>query len=229
MRFPIVLFFLTTFFRVEAQSVSGRISASNRVLSGVEVLNLVSEKSVKSTPMGDFSIEAAPGDLLLFYAAGHEPKRFLIEPEHLGQTLFVEMIPKPIELDEVVVTYDINPETLGLVPKGQKVYTVAERRLYTSRSGPLDGLINAINGKTEQRKREVEVEGKFSRRDQLTQMFEPSYFTTQLQIPELYVEGFKFYVLDDSGIIAGLRAKNKYQVRLHLSRLAPEYVKTIEN
>lgn len=229
MRFWFIGLALLGFFTANAQVISGRVLASGRTLSGVEVLNIVSEESVKSGPDGSFSIRARAGEMLLFYLRGHEPRRFSIDEEHIGHNIDIELIAMPEVLDEVVVTYDINPESLGIVPKGQKKYTVAERRLYASQSGPLDVIVNAFNGKTALRKKEVEVERQLGRLDQLTRMFEPEYFTETLRIPELYVSGFKYFVLDDPGIISGLLAKNKARVRLHLSLLAPEYLKTIRD
>jgi len=164
----------------------------------------------------------------LFYMRGHEPRRFSIDAEHIGQHLVIELFVMPEMLDEVVITYDINPESLGIVPKGQKQYTVAERRLYAAGSGPLDVLVNALSGKTAQRKKEVVAERQLMRLEQLTRMFEPEYFTQVLRIPELYVSGFKFFVLDHPGVISGLSAKSKARVELHLTLLAPVYLETIE-
>lgn len=216
-----------SFTTANAQQISGRVEAAGRPLHGVEVLNIVNEQSVRTESDGSFSIPGKPGEMLLFYMRGHEPRRFSIDAEHIGQHLVIELIVMPEMLDEVVITYDINPESLGIVPKGQKRYTVAERRLYASRSGPLDGLLNAFSGKTEQRKKEVVAERRLMRLEQLTKMFEPEYFTGTLQIPELYVSGFKFFVVDDAGVISGLGAKSKARVQLHLTLLAPEYLQTI--
>lgn len=228
MRHWFTIVVLLVFAGANAQQVSGRVEAAGRLLSGVEVLNIVNEKSMRTDAQGRFSIEAKPGEMLLFYLRGHEPRRFSIDPEHMGQELVIELFAMPEMLDEVVITYDINPESLGIVPKGQKRYTVAERRLYAAGSGPLDVLVNALSGKTAQRKKEVVAERRLMRLEQLTHMFAPEYFTRVLQIPELYVSGFKFFVLDHSGVISGLSANSKARVELHLTLLAPAYLETIQ-
>lgn len=83
------------------------------------------------------------------------------------------MTTKELELQEVVVNENtaITAENLGIIPKGQKKYTQAERQLATAGdfkpimllgllggSMQLDPLINKINGRTKRLKANVEIE-----------------------------------------------------------------------
>jgi hypothetical protein len=50
-----------------------------------------------------------------------------------------------------------------------------------------------------------------------------------LKIPELYVGGFKYYVVEDGGLGQALTAKNKDRTRFLLGELSQEFLSYLEN
>src|SRR5690606_9985044 len=111
--------------------------------------------------------------------------------------IVVEMQALVTELDEVVIEdyRDINAESLGLVPKGQKQYTREEKMLFTSQNG-VDGIFNAISGRTKEMKKAVEIAGKRSLMTEINYIFTPEEIIEKFQIPREYVDGFIFYAVE---------------------------------
>ena len=80
--------------------IHGRIMADSAVVKGVNVVNLVNEKSTVTNEKGDFFILAKAEDVLVFSASHLEFKRKLIQEEDLKATIIsINMIPKITELN----------------------------------------------------------------------------------------------------------------------------------
>jgi hypothetical protein len=130
---------------------------------------------------------------------------------------------------------DITAESLGLVPIGQKKYTPAERRVKTAGdwSGTgidgallsLDPLFNAISGRTKQLKAELEVERKEFLQYKINTNFDSEFIMNQLHIPEEFVSGFVFYIVEDEQLKAAAKAKNKTLISFRMSALAVDFLK----
>jgi hypothetical protein len=112
---------------------------------------------------------------------------------------------------------------LGIINYTPKTYTPAERRLYTAQSGILDPLLNWISGRTKGLKQELEVEKKEGYLVLLNDMFDNNYFHETLKIPELYIEGFKYYIVEEAGVVSPLLTNNKEQTSFILTKLAIEF------
>lgn len=222
-------FVLLAFSALEAQQLKFRLVGTDSIAAAnVKVVNLVTEQTAVSNASGEFSIAAKPDQLLVFPSENYEYKRYLIKDKDVfAKRITIVLIPKPVELDEVVVLKDINPETLGLVPKGQKQYTPAERKLETATSGPVDIIANAISGRTKMLKKQVKVEKKEALFDKLRYQFSDSLYITRLKIPADYVKGFQYYCIDDQQVVKALNAKNKPSLLQRISQLAPTYVELI--
>lgn len=208
------------------QLIHGKITAGGASVEGVNVVNLVTEKAVKTSKDGDFYIYAKVDDLLVITAVNLEVKRKLIEESDLkAEIVNIDMVPKMTALKEVKVNENanINAVSLGIVPKGQKKYTPAERRLYTARSGILDRPLNWMSGRTAMIKKEIIVEKKERLLVKLDGVFDEQFYTEEMMIPAEYVKGFKYYLIEDSDFTNALLAKNKTLMRYLIPRLAVNY------
>lgn len=146
--------------------------------------------------------------------------------------LFVKMTPKSKTIEQILITSNtvITPENLGLVPKGQKRYTVAERRLYAGSSGiGIGTLVNLITGYTKELKKNVEVEKKEILQEKILKQFEKEYFVNTLKIPENYISGFLFYACEDKSLVETFKSSDKMMQMFKLSDVATEYLKTINS
>jgi hypothetical protein len=92
----------------------------------------------------------------------------------------------------------------------------------------VDGLINSISGRTSMLKKELVVEKKEMLQLKTTDYFERSYFTKTLKIPEIHVDGFLFYIVENERYARAMKDKNKTMATFLLSGLAVEYLKLKE-
>jgi hypothetical protein len=220
--------------------LNGKINANSMDLEGVYVINLKTEKSTITKKEGYFAIAAIPGDSLLFSSLNLKRLRICLKQEDFHKELFfVKMEPMITYLKEVVVRrYDnINAFSLGIISRGKKSYTPAERKLYTATSlSPtasvsgmaggsisLDPLLNFMSGRTKMLKKELEVENKEMFMNQIDKMFDENYFVKNLKIPLEYVKGFKFYVVENERFTTVLKTKNKTNIEFALVSLAEKY------
>jgi len=223
------LFFLLISQLLFAQNdtiIIGIVKSENVSVEGIHVVNLVNEKTTVTNAKGEFSIEAKEDDLLVFSAIHLEYARKSISKlDYQTKSLTVIMTPKTNELDEVVLTEykRINAKDLGIINYTPKKLTPAERRLYTAQSGVLDPLLNWISGRTKDLKEELEVEKKEGYLVLLNDMFEAKYFQETLKIPEIYIEGFKYYVVEEVAVVSPLLTNNKEQTSFILTKLALEF------
>lgn len=202
--------------------LQGIIAADDALLSGIDVVNLGNEKVTVTNSKGEFSILAKADDILVFSSKSLEMRRVLIDEDDLKSgTITVNMYPKINELDEVIVKK--SPiEGVSIIP-GQKQYTPAERKLHTATSGVLDAPINWMSGRTAMLKKEVAVERKERLLDKIGILYEDKYYIETLKIPEIYIDDFQRYIIEDKEFTAALKVKNRTMMLFLISKLAVNY------
>lgn len=202
--------------------LQGIIAADDALLSGIDVVNLGNEKVTVTNSKGEFSILAKADDILVFSSKSLEMRRLLIDEDDLKSgTITVNMYPKINELDEVIVKK--NPiEGVSIIP-GQKQYTPAERKLHTATSGLLDAPISWMSGRTAMLKKEVVVERKERLLDKIGILYEDKYYIETLKVPEIYIDDFQRYIIEDKEFTAALKVKNRTMMLFLISKLAVNY------
>jgi hypothetical protein len=212
--------------------LKGKISIETNNNDGITIVNISNKTNTISGNGGYFNIKAKVNDTLLFSAIHLDAEKHVLKKEDFGKDLlFIKMTPKSKTIERILITSNtvITAENLGLVPKGQKRYTVAERRLYTGTNGiGIGTLVNLITGYRKELKNNVEVEKKEMFQEKILKQFEKEYFTNTLKIPEIYVNGFLFYISEDKETVDLFKSKDKMMQMFKLSELATEYLKTIE-
>ncbi|MFV8341665.1 hypothetical protein [Flavobacterium sp. XS2P39] len=221
--------------------LEGKVSADMSNLEGIYVINLKTEKAAVTEKSGYFSIPAVAGDTLMFAAAQFKAVRIVLAQKYFeNDFLFVKMEPVMNQLKEVIVRRgfdNINAVALGIIPKGQKSYTVAERKLHTatdlnasaSLSGMAGGsisadpLLNFFSGRTGMLKKQLEVEKKESYLKQLDRLFDIDHFVNKLKIPSEYVKGFEYFAVENTKFTKILDSKNRTTIEFLLGELATKY------
>ena len=218
-----------------SKKIKGKIVANTSDLEGIYIANLRTNHTTITANRGYFEIEATIGDTLLFSAIQFKGLQFKVEKKDFeGDLLFVKMEPLVHQLDEVVVHQykNINAVSLGIIPAGQKTYTPAERKLYTATQGSgvvsIDAIINRISGRTAMLKKEIAVEKKELLLDKIEYWFQKEFFTEKLKIPEDYVAGFKYYLVDSEKFSKAIKEKNKTLASFIMSQLATDYLQMIQ-
>jgi hypothetical protein len=227
--------------------IHGKIIVESSSVAGVNIINLVNEKSTVSDNNGDFYILAKAEDLLVFSLVNLEYHRKEIEEKDLNVAVVnIKMTAKVTELQEVIVNKhpEINAVALGISKKGIIQLTPAERRLkvasdfdpelsvsgMTGGSVGIDPILNAISGRTKMLKKELEVEKK----ERLLTLFDSLYedkhfFTAKLKIPTEYIKGFQCFCIENQKFVPVLKSKNKTNIEFSLTELAVEYNKIISS
>jgi len=243
-----LIFFISisqiTFSQSKEKLIQVKVIADGGDVSGINIVNLVNEKSAVSNADGQFEIFAKTDDLLVFSSDKLEPKRKLIEEEDIASgTITVVMIPKIGLLEEVVIVKyrDIKLEDVGITP-ARKHFTPAERKLYTAGdfkpihllgllagSLQVDPILNAINGKTSRLKKEIELEQKEFRLEEINTLYNDEFYTEKIKIPKDYILGFKYYLNEDEDFATLLEGKNLASLEMHVIKLGENFVKLISN
>lgn len=237
----LLLFLFPLFVWSQNDSIfKGKIVSESDYLDEIHIINITRGIGVVSERGGYFTIKAKVNDTLMFsavYLKGYQ--RIVVANDFTKDLVFIPMEVHVNQLSEVTLTKykNINAEALGIVPKGQRSYTPAERKLVTAGTfkwySPLlipvggmdvDGLLNAISGRTNMLKKELQVERKEHLQSKTSELFQREYIVDKLKIPEEYVEGFLFYVVEDSRYVNVMKGDNKTMATFILGQLASEYI-----
>lgn len=203
-----------------------RISSGGNSVEGINIVNLVNEKSAVSDFNGEFYILAKAEDLLVFSAINFEYKRKIIDESDLKLNIIeVEMVQKTNQIEEVVIEkYNMNAVEMGILSKPAKVYTPAERKVRTATTGLLDPLLNLISGRTKNLKENVQIEQNIYILERLDDLYEDQYFVKTLKIPSENISGFKYYAVENKELVQAIKAKNKTLTDFLLVQISEKYM-----
>jgi hypothetical protein len=211
-----------TFGQHNEKLLHGKIVADSTSVFGIDVVNLGNEKVTVTNNKGEFSILAKANDILVFSSMTLEMKRMLVDEDDLkSETIIIYMTAKINELNEVIVKKNA-AEGTSIIP-GQKHYTPAERKLYTATSGLLDAPLNWLSGRTEMLKKEIVVERKERMLNKIGVLYEDKYYIQTLKVPEIYIDDFQRYLIEDKEFAAALKVKNRTMMLFLISKLAVNY------
>lgn len=222
------------------KNLKGKVSAYANNLRNIYVINMQTEENTLTQDNGYFTIPVTAGDSLMFTSTQFKGVKWAISAEDLTkELLLVKMEPMMNQLPEVMVYQykNINAVSLGIIPKGQRSYTPAERKLKAGTSTDaqfglntkvtVDPLFNLLSGRTAELRKNVIVERKERLLQELEWMFESEYFTTKLNIPEEHVKGFQYYIVENTRFVELLNAKNKSLATFVMGELATKYIEII--
>ncbi|MEZ0182711.1 carboxypeptidase-like regulatory domain-containing protein [Flavobacterium oncorhynchi] len=226
-----------------SKEISGQILEPSISIEGVNIINSATQATSVSNADGKFSIRVKEGDVLIFSAVNLESLKYRITNADFSlASIQIRMKTRQTELREVIVNEyaHINAVDLGIVSKNQKKYTATERKLAVAGdfkpisllgllggSMPLDPILNKINGRTKNLKKNIEVEKKEASIVQLGYLFEQTYFVNRLGVSSEYVAGFKYYLVENEEVVSLLRNKEKSKLEFLINELAVKYKEII--
>lgn len=241
-----ILLLITQFIFAQSDGekrISFRIVLDSVPIENVNILNLRSEKTTVSDNKGVFSMLVKLGDVLVVSAVNLETiRKTIVEKEMQSEGIIIKMALKTNNLKEVIINENrsINAVSLGILPKEAKKYTPAERKLRTAGDfkpidllgilgGALavDPILNAINGRTKRLKKEVVIEKNEKLLSKLEDYYKEDYYTEVLKIPQEYIKGFQYYLIEDADFVNALNAKNKTLTLFLAKKLASDYIEII--
>ena len=230
MKFIIFFIFANVLFSQEIE-IKGQLLCEKASLENIHIINLSNKKSTISNAEGKFAIMASEDDLLVFSAVHIDYWRQSVNIDNINKAkITVKLVAKTDVLDEVVVEKkpEFDAKEMGIINYTPKKYTVVERRKNAANSGPLDIIYSWIKGKNKIFKKELAVEKKLKYQEQLSNIFKREYFTNSLNIPEIYVDGFIFYVVEEPEIMEALQNKDSLKCKFILSDLAQDFLQYIK-
>lgn len=241
-----ILLLITQFIFAQSDSekrISFKIVLDSVPIENVNILNLRSEKATVSDNKGVFVMLVKLGDVLVVSAINLETiHKKIVEKEMQSEGIIIKMALKTNNLKEVIINENrsINAVSLGILPKEAKKYTPAERKLRTAGDfkpidllgilgGALavDPILNAINGRTKRLKKEVVIEKNEKLLLKLEDYYKENYYTEVLKIPQEYIKGFQYYLIEDADFVNALNAKNKTLTLFLAKKLASDYIEII--
>lgn len=224
----ILLLVCTTAFCQERKPLLGRVLSGGAGIQDVFVINKATGTEVKTDNTGGFSIATRPGDRLAVYSARVDVREFVISEASFKEVPYVlEVNAKSTELEEVVIQGQVTSESLGIVPKGQKQFTVAERRVFTATEGT-DALFNKISGRTKMLEKAAETEKKETVIDVLNGLYTDPEITEQFGIPSQNVRAFMFYAAEDAKLATAVKENNTSLIKLLMIDVAKKYLAAIK-
>lgn len=78
-------------------------------------------------------------------------------------------------------------------------------------------------------KKEVVVERKEKLLLKLDGLYEDHFYIETLKMPEIYIKGFQYYIIEDPDFVRALEAKNKTLILFYIKKLALNYSEIISN
>jgi hypothetical protein len=221
--YSFILFFLNGF----SQTIlKAKIVAEGNNLEGITVFNSTNKKSTTTQKFGYFDIEAKPNDVLFVSGLQVIGKQINLTETDFTSVLIIHLEAKINKLNEVKIqNYNhINAVSMGIVSKDVKSFTPAERRLSSATSGiGIVQFLNLINGTKKRLKLELELEKKEFMIQKLNTLFKDEFYVNELKIPFDYINGFKYYAVEDEKLQINLKSKNKAFIKLTLMQISLEY------
>ena len=231
----LLLFTVLLFFQSSSSQtlLKGKVISDVSNLGEIYVTNLSTNVKTITDSNGLFSIEAKPYQVLVFSGLKIERKFLNLKPIDFSTNLLsVKVYPKAIQLEEVEIKNypQITAASLGIVSKNVKTYTPAERKLMSESSGlGIIQLINAINGRTKELKKNLEVEKKEKLLERFSTLFKEEFYTKTLKIPSEYIKGFQIFAIDDKKLVASLNGKDTKVIPILLTELSSKYNELLRN
>jgi len=225
--------------------IRGRVISGISGVKDVLVVNNNAQAETRTDSLGNFSIKAVIGDLFVISDYKVKPIKIRYTQDQVQNNTFIINVEiTATELDEVVINKNkkLSAEGLGLIPKGQATYTPAERK-YNEQGKttiitrpntngifiPFEALLNSINGKRKALKENLETERKEGIVNNLNGLYTEDEITQEYKIPKEYVNGFMFYVAEDTGIANYIKFKNNLGLKDRLYELSILYLDSINN
>ena len=227
-------------FTANAQFINGKITAPTSDLSGITITNTSQKNSVITNKNGFFTIKAVANDSIKISAIQFNSTALVLRKEDFEKEhILINLRLHTNLIKEVKIVQSQDGYQAGVLSKKAKTFTPAERKLNTASnlyptanvgtmtggSMGLDPIINWISGRTKRLKQEVNVEQKELALQKINYLFDETYFTTALKVPEDKLEGFLYYIVEDAEFIKALSAKNKTMTKFLLVDLSKKYLK----
>ena len=211
--------------------MEGNVSNRQVGLEDVHIQNITNMQFSVTTRTGNFRISLAAGDTLIFSHVSMKDLIKVVEQEEISVgKMAVVMLENDTELKEVVIdeNEEISALSLGIITEEKERLTMNERRLETAGdfkwyhlfgllggSLQIDPILNAINGRTKDLKRNIEIEKKMERIGFLEGKY-MDYMKENFKAPEGEIQQFLDHLVEQVSLTPVLNSENEDQMKFYL-------------
>lgn len=192
------------------------------VVSSVDIINLNTKASITSDKNGNFKIAANVFEVLIFISEEYHDTKVKITHENVAKNLIINLIKKPIELDEV----NVDDKSQFKMPIGYNDIKMTKLEKDLTRPkviGVYTGeMVNAMDfvqiGKSiwkllkGKKKNQVTKDEEIDYQEFIASVFNEEFFTKTLQIQPDQINLFLEYCLADDKVIEVISKKNKFEM-----------------
>lgn len=208
---------ITAYAQPGRRAVLGKIVARSTELSGVYIQNQNTKEAVESEKGGYFRINVQPNDTLVFSSIDFVGTQKVVSYEDMNKKImFVPLDFVEYTLEELYIDRRVTNESLGFgTPKYR---TRAERNLHRATSHErspdatisigIDGLINALSGRTKMLEKALAYERELKLAEDLIAVFPKEFYIEELHIPEEYITAFGFHLLQFNDVLSASVTRN---------------------
>ncbi|MBW1297135.1 hypothetical protein [Aquimarina litoralis] len=214
--FFILIFFAFHFSFGQNTRLKGTIVADSLQGFAINIVNYTKKIGTTNDQSGFFDIPASANDSIIFSSVQYKVVSIIVSEDDLDKETFkIKLFPVIQKLDQVNVsnvklsgdiTKDakdiqikphIDNRVLGLPVRNIKQPTLEVRRIYTASSGPVDLLLNTLNGRLKKLKKLKELADLESLIEKGERAFDTTFFTEDLGLPENLISDFVYYCSED--------------------------------
>ena len=206
----------------ERRPIKGILLYKNTVVVAANVVNNTAQTNTITDSEGEFEIEVAEGDEVLFSSVQYQIRAVKITPEILAKNRLVVSVNENInELREVVVTTEDVEKFLDLKEEEFKGFDYEQDKSTRVNNALTDDrlltqgidfvniaklILKAINSKPEEERMRLKPS------EVLPQVFDSSFFENDLQLPTDQVVGFLEYIDTQMKTSALLQQSMQFQL-----------------
>ena len=221
----------------ERRPIKGKLLYKNTVVVAANVVNNSAQTNTITDSEGEFEIEVAEGDEVIFSSVQYQIRAVKITPEILAKNRLVVTLTENInELREVVVTTEDVERFLELKEEEFKGFdyeqdkstrvnnTLTDDRLLTQGIDFVNIaklIVKALNSKPEEERMRMKPS------EVLPQVFEDSFFENDLKLQKDQVVGFLEYIDTQMKTSALLKQSMQFQLIDYLINESETYKETL--
>ncbi|CAI8359052.1 MAG: Uncharacterised protein [uncultured Bacteroidota bacterium] len=221
----------------ERRPIKGKLLYKNTVVVAANVVNNSAQTNTITDSEGEFEIEVAEGDEVIFSSVQYQIREVTITPEILAKNRLVVTLTENInELREVVVTTEDVERFLELKEEEFKGFdyeqdkstrvnnTLTDDRLLTQGIDFVNIaklIVKALNSKPEEERMRMKPS------EVLPQVFEDSFFENDLKLQKDQVVGFLEYIDTQMKTSALLKQSMQFQLIDYLINQSETYKETL--
>ncbi|WP_196886126.1 carboxypeptidase-like regulatory domain-containing protein [Aureivirga sp. CE67] len=202
----------------QEKKLKGEVLSLGERLENVHIKNKTTKVVTTTNEEGIFEIQTKAGDTLSFSYVGMENLILIVRERYFEKELYqAKMRPIINELNEVVLynAPKVDAVSLGIVPKGKKKPTVAERRYRLATTGLIDPIINAISGRTKRMKKHLAAEKKVMKFNYLKENYS-DFLQEELDLTEEIIDMFLNYLVDKNELRISINNEEREEIQFFM-------------